>query len=342
MRLLIVTQALDTQDPALGFFVTWLAEFSKHFERIELVCLKEGQHPVLPNVRVHSLGKEHGISRIKYLMRFYRFAWLLRHEYDAVFVHMNQEYVLLGGWLWKLLGKKVYLWRNHYQGSWRTDLAAFFADKVFCTSRFSYTAHYRQTVFMPVGVDTRAFVPLPDVARVPRSVLFIARFSSSKRPDLLVEALGLLHARGFECSASFYGAPEPREQDYPGEVEARARELGIDAQFFGGIPHAQTPRVFSEHALFVDLGAAGMYNKTLFEAAACGALVLAVSPDLHKALGSRFHVEADDAAKVAEKIEATLALPAAEQVDMRIQLQRFAGENSLIELGRAIEREVTM
>jgi hypothetical protein len=31
------------------------------------------------------------------------------------FVHMNQEYVLLGGLIWKLLGKKLVLWRHRTQ-----------------------------------------------------------------------------------------------------------------------------------------------------------------------------------------------------------------------------------
>ena len=72
---------------------------------------------------------------------------------------MNQEYVLIAGWLWKLLGKRTYLWRNHYAGSWLTDVAAVFCTKVFCTSKHSYTVKYKKTVLMPVGVDTERFTP---------------------------------------------------------------------------------------------------------------------------------------------------------------------------------------
>ena len=82
------------------------------------------------NVSVYSLGKEGGVSRIAYVLNFYRYIWKLRNDYDAVFVHMNQEYVLLGWKFWWLLGKRVVLWRNHKKGSVFTRLAALLSRAV--------------------------------------------------------------------------------------------------------------------------------------------------------------------------------------------------------------------
>ena len=117
MKLLIVTQTVDIKDPVLGFFVRWIEEFAKHVEHIEIICLKEGQYTLPSNVRVHSLGKEKNlplfVRRILYAVRFKFFVWRLRHDYDAVFVHMNPEYVVLGGLFWRLLGKKISLWYTH-------------------------------------------------------------------------------------------------------------------------------------------------------------------------------------------------------------------------------------
>src|SRR5947207_2952335 len=138
MRLLITTQAVDTNDPVMGFFVEWLLALSNRFEHIHVICLKKGAYTLPPNVSVHSLGKpsfakamkgegSRAIDRLKYTMRFYRYSWNLRGEYDSVFVHMNQEYVLLAGALWKALGRKVYLWRNHIKGSFLTNIAVSFS-----------------------------------------------------------------------------------------------------------------------------------------------------------------------------------------------------------------------
>lgn len=42
MRLLILTQAVDLDDPVLGFFHRWIVEFAKRFDTIEVICLKAG------------------------------------------------------------------------------------------------------------------------------------------------------------------------------------------------------------------------------------------------------------------------------------------------------------
>ncbi|HRH30994.1 MAG TPA: hypothetical protein PK886_02950, partial [Candidatus Paceibacterota bacterium] len=97
MKILITTQIIDTNDPILGFFHSWLKEFSKNFERVVVVCLKKGEFDLLENVEVLSLGKEGGVSRIKYIFNFYKYIFKERKNYDVVFVHMNEEYVLLGG-----------------------------------------------------------------------------------------------------------------------------------------------------------------------------------------------------------------------------------------------------
>src|SRR5205823_2881232 len=100
----------------------------------------------------HSLGKEEKQSRVEYLGRFLKYVLKLHDEYKTVFVHMNEEYVLIAGWWWKLSGKRVYLWRNHAKGSWKTRLAVFFSTKVFYTSPSSFTAQFKKAVQMPVGI----------------------------------------------------------------------------------------------------------------------------------------------------------------------------------------------
>src|SRR3989344_4493728 len=113
MRLLVITQKVDRNDPVLGFFHRWIEEFSKHCEKVHVICLKEGVNDLPENVAVHSLGKEEGKSRITYLWRFYYYVLKYRSQHDAVFVHMNPEYVLLGSLFWKIVGKRIVLWYMH-------------------------------------------------------------------------------------------------------------------------------------------------------------------------------------------------------------------------------------
>lgn len=341
MRILIVTQIVDRADPSLGFFHGWIEELAKHFEHIHVICLKKGEYTFPSNVAVRSLGKEEGVSRLQYVVRFFHYAWKLYPEYDAVFVHMNQEYVLLGGWLWKLLRKPVYLWRNHYMGNLLTDIAALFAQTVFATSEFSYTAKYKKTVLMPVGVDTNVCRPLPEIHRKSHSILFFGRLSASKRPELLLEALGILTKRGVPYTATLCG---PGESSYIGFLQQKARALGIEnsVRFLPGIPHIEIVRLCNEHEVFINLSPSGMYDKTMFEAGASGCVVLAVSKDFATFIGERFTVSHTSPEAVAENLRAALALSAEERARITSELHdAIRKEHSLVVLGGRIMVEMS-
>lgn len=339
MRLLIVTQAVDADDPVLGFFCRWVEEFAKHVERIEVICLKEGKHELPVNVRVHSLGKTENskqtlANRIRYVFRFLKLAWRLRHDYDSVFVHMNQEYVLINGWLWKLLGKRIFMWRNHYKGSYLTDIAALFCTKIFCTSKHSYTAKYKKSELMPVGVDTERFFPDACVKRKSRSILFLARMASSKRPDMLIDALAMLASGDIEFTATFVGSPMPADAEYYGSLKEKVRTLDLADRvtFHPGIPNGQTPDLYRAHEIFVNTSPSGMLDKTIFEAAACGCHVLAASADFAALAGPDTHFS--NALELAIRLTSTLAAGAPTSAEPFVQ------SNSLAALGKALQRAI--
>lgn len=289
MRLLVVTQAVDRNDPILGFFHRWLANLAPRFETIEAICLYEGAHALPENVRVHSLGKERGTrGRIVYAVRFFRLLWRLRGSYDAVFVHMNQEYVLLAGWWWRITRIPVHLWRNHYAGSIFTDIAALFCAKVYYTSRASYTARFKHAVLMPVGVDTDFFRARGQ--RTVGSVLSLGRIAPSKRLEMLIDALGILRATGTVFTCSIYGDALLQDEPYLQTLREMitSRGLGDTVRFHSGVPNDMTPAIYGAHQIFVNASLSGMYDKTILEAAACGCYVLAASEDFKRDAGESF------------------------------------------------------
>src|SRR3989344_4655244 len=337
MRLLIVTQVVDQDDPVLGFFTAWIEELAKKTEQVEIICLKMGQADVPKNARLYSLGKPYSAeatkstgTRIRYAVRFLKLVWRLRHDYDAVFVHMNQEYVLLAGWLWRLLGKRIYLWRNHYAGSWLTDVAAAFCTCVFCTSKHSYTAKYKKTIRMPVGVDTERFKPDERVKRISHSILFLARMSPSKRPDMLLDALTQLARDGIKFTANFVGSPLPSDESYYEGLVGRAVTLGFDGKvtFLPAVTKESAPRIFCSHEIFVNTSPSGMLDKTIFEAAACGCTVLASSDDFALLAGSESHL--NSITELAERLSKALANSSGRS------LSAVATENSLTRLAEKL------
>lgn len=332
--LLIITQVVDQDDPVLSFFHAWIEALAPSFEAIQVICLKEGRHALPGNVSVHSLGKEHGRSRLKYIWRFYRLSYGLRSRYQSVFIHMNEEYALLGGLFWRLARKRVFLWRNFHTGSWRTDLAAFWCTNVFCTSAASYTARYAKTVLMPVGVQLEARSGQHGIARVPSSILSLGRIAPVKRIEVLVDALALLAAEGVSYTADIYGDALPEDTDYRDALVQDVSARGLDGRirFHAGIANRETPAVYAAHQLFVNLSPSGMYDKTIFEALAEGALALASSRDYAEAADPHLIFEEGSAASLAARLRALLEAPGEAREALRSEGRELAQAQSLTRL----------
>lgn len=276
MKLLIVTQKVDKNDDILGFFHGWISEFSKHCEKITIICLWKGEYNLPGNVKVLSLGKENGISIIKYIYRFYYYIWRERNNYDTVFVHMNQEYILLGWFFWKILGKKTFLWRNHAKGDLMTRIAVFVSDKVFCTSPQSFTARFAKTKIMPVGVDTGFFKPDPSTHKKPNSILFLGRIAPVKNVDVFVEGLRELRDMGVEFSATIAGGSSDKDAGYEKMIHNKVLSYGLSNKitFTGSISQPEALKLYKEHELYINLTPQGSMDKTIFEAIASGSAVL--------------------------------------------------------------------
>lgn len=314
---------MDRNDPVLGFFHRWVEEFAKHFEHIHVVCLREGKHALPGNVSVHSLGKESGESRLKYIARFYRCLFLLRGKYDRVFVHMNPHYVLLGGLYWKLVGVPIFFWRNHAKMNWMTRIAAPLSKRVFHTSPFACTARYAHAVKMPVGIDTKLFVPAEKelVSSNTKKVLFLGRISPVKRVELFFEAGKVL---GDEYELHVYGDAPKHDREYATRVRNSAPG---NVHFHPGIKNTEAPDIYRAHDVYVNLTPDGSMDKTVLEAVACGVPTVAVNRSFVSVLPPSWIPERDTPESIAVCIERVVSMSDTEQSE------------ALMEARSAVERE---
>lgn len=314
VKLLIVTQAVDTEDPALGFFVRWVEEFAKHAERIEVICLKEGKHDSLPaNVRVHSLGKENPPRlwrRLRYAIRFKLLAWRLRHDYDAVFVHMNSEYVVLAGILWRLLGKHIGLWYVHRNVDLKLRIAAILTNDIFTASREGFRLATTKLHIVGHGIDTAAFrAPIRPLG-TPVRIVSVGRITPIKNLGTLIEAIALLRDRGIDTTATLIGAPvHPSDQVYLESLQELAEERHVSDRviFAGSVPHAQMAKEYGTFDMSVNLCPTGGLDKAVLESMAAGLLVFVSNQGFTELLGpmaDELLFPEKDAAACADKIAA--------------------------------------
>lgn len=299
-RLLITTQAIDRDDPILGFFHDWVAQLAPLYVHIHVVCLRKGTYSLPDNVTIHSLGKESTPGRVRYIIHFFRIILRLRGEYDVVFSHMNPHYIVLAGWYWKLCDKPIFFWRNHARMNLMTEIAARFAKKVLYTSPFACTKKYAHSIQMPVGIDTHRFKPA--VARTTPSakirLLYLGRLSPIKKIELCIHACNKLDDR-FELH--IYGDAPPHDQKYGAMLRA---EAGNRVFFHGAVPNRDTPALYQSHDICLNLTPKGSMDKTVFEALACGALVVAANESFQEYLLPAGYVPHVDSASLKRAIEA--------------------------------------
>ncbi|MEK7613562.1 MAG: glycosyltransferase family 4 protein [Patescibacteria group bacterium] len=274
MKLLIITQAVDRNHPILGFFHRWIEEFAKHAEHIHVIALQVGEYNLPKNVTVHSLGKiknqkSNIKDKIRFIFNFLHLTFILRKQYDSVFVHMNPEYIVLAGWVWRLTGKKIGLWYNHSVGSFWLRIAQPFTSVVFHTSPYAYTARYKNARRMPAGIDTTVFKPHPEIKKIPKSIYFQGRIAPAKRVHIILEAFAKLHALG-EAKVLTLVGPEDEEYTKPLREKYASLIRSGAVVFKGSVPHSETPVLYAAHEVSVNLTDDGNYDKTVLESIACG------------------------------------------------------------------------
>jgi len=331
MKLLVITQKVDRNDPILGFFHRWVEEFAKHCELVTVICLEEGTHHLPKNVKVLSLGKEEGKSKLRYVLRFYKYIWQERKNYDSVFVHMNQEYVILGWKFWRLWGKKIFLWRNHAKGSFLTRLAVFFSNKVFYTSPQSFTARFKKAVLIPVGIDTNFFKPDFSIEKQPNSILFLGRIAPVKNVETFIEALKGLRDKGVKFSATVAGAAVSKDAKYEKMIcdKVIASNLGGEVRFVGAVSQIEALKLYREHEIYVNLTLSGSMDKTIFEALASGNLVLVSNQSCNEILPDQLMFKEKNSTDLAKKLKILVSMRAEEKRSLVDKISRYTNKHDL-------------
>lgn len=279
MKLLIITQKIDRNDGVLSFFHRWVEEFSKYCEKITVVCLAEGEHDLPPNVKVLSLGKEGGENRIKYLYRFYKYIVAERRNYDNVFVHMNQIYVILGGLFWKLWHKKIGFWYAHGHVPPALRIAENISDIIFTSTALGFRMKSNKIKIVGQGIDIDLFRPSLS-AKTDDGILKIitvGRISPSKDYDTMIGACSLLNEQKLLFKLNVIGNPiKDAEKIYFEKIKGLVTDSKLSDKvfFLGEMGNNDVAEYLRKADIFVNCGLTGSLDKAILEAMACGVPVL--------------------------------------------------------------------
>lgn len=308
MNILLITQKVDKNDPILGFFHEWIKLFAREYDSVLVICLFLGQYDLPKNVKVLSLGKEKKKCKFFYLFNFYYYIWKERNNYNQIFVHMNQIYVILGWLLWKLMNKNIFLWYTHKKIGWSLVLAEKIVDLIFSASKESFKLPTSKLVVTGHGIDTSKFSPLIKGDRKNNNcleILSVSRISESKKIKELVLLAKVLEERGINFIIKVIGCPVLQEDAiYLSEVKKNIiiNNLNHRINFIGAVSNDELPLLLRSGDVFINLSSTGSMDKAILEAMSCGLNILTSNLAFKDILPQNNFCDSDDPVVLADKL----------------------------------------
>ncbi len=336
MKLLILTQKVNKNDAILGFFHLWIEEFAKHCESVTVICLEKGEYNLPESVKVLSLGKEEGRAKAEYISRFYRYIWAERDNYDQVFVHMNLEYVILGGILWKLLGKKIAMWYVHRSSPLALRLAEKLVDRVFTSAKESFRIKSNKVIYLGHGIDVARFKEsFPDWGKI--KVLHVGRITRIKNIRIILEAVKNLIQRGTKIDEVKFVGETVTADDTEYKKSLSKLDLGEIVKWVGPVNYNLLPQSFGDSTLSINAAPTGGMDKVVLESLIARRAVFYTNEAFHQVFGDKkdlFWFKENDSTDLAEKISNFLKLDTEEKnkiiSDLNIKVRRDYSLETLI------------
>lgn len=275
MKLLIFTQKVDKNDSVLGFFHRWIEVFAEQCESVLVICLEKGKYELPSNVTVLSLGKEDGKTRLQYIFQFYKYIFQQKNNYDTVFVHMNPEYVLLGGLFWKIFRKKLSLWYVHRNVDFKLKMATLFVDKIFTVTTSSFSLQSKKVIAVGHGIDTEYFLPAEIQTKNKKfNILSVGRITRIKKLEDAVSAIALLgQDLQQKLSVKFIGGTVTEEDEkYKNELEVLIQEKNLTSviELCGSVSYSNIRQLYWGTDLCLNLAPTGGIDKAVLESLSCG------------------------------------------------------------------------
>lgn len=312
MKLVIVTQAVDRDDPNLGAFYHWFEMLATRADSVVILAGRAGTHNLPHNVTVHTFGG----ARLGKIGRLWKF-WELfsRHfaDADAALFHQIPEFALAASPF--LIGRrqKASLWYAHGATSWRLRLAERLVHTVFTSSEAGFRLPSKKVIHLGQAINTDLFRPAdvspPTTYHPPLSLrmVTVGRISPIKRYETIIAACALLcnTAKNMPWTLAIVGGPLTQgDRVYRERLLSLAREKGLEGliRFEGERPYSAVPALLAEYDMFLNASRTGSLDKAVLEAMACGLTVITSNQGYRTILPAEYFLESDAAESFAERI----------------------------------------
>ena len=299
-KLLIITQIADSES-RFGFFIGWIKEFAKYYKQVHVLCLQKGTYNLPKNVKVYSMGKEMGYSKIKQIVNFYKL--ILNLDYNKTFIHMNPIWVLLGFLVWKIKRIEINLWYALKHTPFNLRVANLFVKNLFTSTKESVSIKTPKLRTVGQGIDLENL----KISRKPSGKIFKIISASRVSPvkDFLT-AINALSLIDFDYEFDIYGeAITKKDKDYLAELSSilEKKNMSKKIKFKGLISHKDLLKLLKNYDLFVNQSRTNSLDKAVLEAMACNMKVLTSNTAFKPVLSEDYKFEHGDFKTMAKKMK---------------------------------------
>ena len=325
-HLLLFNLVTDSRHPILGFTTQWIRELAARVGSIDVITMRAGVIDVPPNVRVHSVGKEHGYSEPRRVLEFYRhlFRILRTQRIDGCFSHMMPPFSVLGGPILRARRIPLVTWYAHPNLTLWVRLAHFFSNRMVTSLPHAYPYRKGKLSVIGQGIDTALFAPSPTAVASDDLILCTGRISRVKNHPTLLRAAAFLR---IPFRLVILGATAGTDDEiYARELKQLASELGLEdsVTFASSVPRGELPEHYRRCAVHVNLTPTGFGDKVAWEAMSCGRPCLVANDDFRETLG-RYDKELlfrdGDPADLAGKLRSLLNRTSAQRNEIGLYLR---------------------
>ncbi len=320
MKLVVITQRVDPDDPALGATVPMLRALAERVDELVVLTLAAREASLPANVRVKV------IAAPTQALRGARFAAALvpelRSRPIAVLAHMSPIYAVLAAPLARPLRVRLLLWYTQWQTNPLLERAVRRVDQVLTVDERSFPFASTKVRAIGHGIDVGRFQCAKPPGRTRLRLLALGRYSEVKGYPALIEAL-----RDVDAELVIHGSTETdAERAHKPEVQRLAARLDGRVNAADPVAPEEVPALLAVADALLS-GTRGGADKAVIEAAAACVPAFSPAPAFAALLPDTLRFDDD----LPAKLRAFAALSVAERAALGRELRARAVEQHSVE-----------
>tara|TARA_B100000029_G_scaffold126159_1_gene119806 strand:- start:450 stop:1505 length:1056 start_codon:yes stop_codon:yes gene_type:complete len=346
-KILVLNIATDSKDTSLGFSISWLNEFSKNYQEVDVITLNKGDTSSLnKNINIYEINKNN--SKFFAVSNFYKTINLLtkRNNYEYCFSHMSAIMILAS--------YPILLMRNLTSIFWYTHAgpknlfnklillkATLCASKIITASENSYPLKSKKLTPIGHAIDYKTFYKKID-SFTKKDFAIVSRISKSKNIEESLE--GFLNSNASESSSILIiGGPLTDEDIDYYEYLLNTYKEHKNVSFIGPVPHSELVNYLKNVSFHINNTDKGFYDKSVLETSVNGIINFYKNIDYDKNIPInyqevlRFDGSSSD---LSNKISSVFQLNQDEFLKIIEHSQKQINNESLVSLVKRIEKVI--